>query len=397
MKGLTHNSPRICVIINNYLPGYKAGGPIRTLATMVERLGDEFEFKIITSDRDLGDDKAYPNVALDEWRKVGKAQVIYLPNSKQKLFSMRKLLRSMEYDVLYLNGVLSKLINIVIFLKRTHQLKEKPTIIASRGVFSQGSLKLKWRKKRIYLWAAGALGLLRGFIWQVSSEFEAEDIKKIITQYHLDDGPTIFIAPNLSPEITFKDRTMCLSKEVNSARIIFLSRIGRVKNLVFTLTLLKSTFGEVKFDIYGSIEDSLYWQECQRIIDALPNNIQVSYHGSIPADRVQKAFANYHAFLFPTLGENFGHVILEALSAGCPVIISDRTPWRNLSEKMAGWDIPLEQPDVFERVIQKVVDMDQITWEKWSKGARKVAEDFINNPDIVEANRQLFYWALSQK
>ena len=41
--------------VGYYLPGYKAGGPIRTLANMVDRLGDEFQFKIVTLDRDFGD------------------------------------------------------------------------------------------------------------------------------------------------------------------------------------------------------------------------------------------------------------------------------------------------------------------------------------------------------
>ena len=58
-------------------------------------------------------------------------------------------------------------------------------------------------------------------------------------------------------------------------------------------------------------------------------------------------------FFFPTLGENYGHVIYEALDSGCPVLISDQTPWRGLSEVGAGWDLPLDKPDLFRQACKR--------------------------------------------
>ena len=56
---------KILTFIGWYLPGYRGGGPTRTLANMVDRLGDEFEFKIVTSDRDSKDTKSYPCIMVD--------------------------------------------------------------------------------------------------------------------------------------------------------------------------------------------------------------------------------------------------------------------------------------------------------------------------------------------
>ena len=50
--------------VNHYLPGYKAGGPIRKLSSLVEGLGDEYTFKVVTKDRDFGDRTAYSGVPL---------------------------------------------------------------------------------------------------------------------------------------------------------------------------------------------------------------------------------------------------------------------------------------------------------------------------------------------
>ena len=86
----------------------------------------------------------------------------------------------------------------------------------------------------------------------------------------------------------------------------------------------------------------------------------VKYHGVIKHEEVARELAGHDLFFLPTWGENFGHVIHEALAAGLPVLISDKTPWRNLEDQGVGWDLPLDAPEKFRRVIedQSAVDSD---------------------------------------
>lgn len=116
--------------------------------------------------------------------------------------------------------------------------------------------------------------------------------------------------------------------------------------------------GKVQFDIYGALEDPAYWEECQKRISQLPDNIKVEYKGLVSHDQVHDTFRKYDAFLFPTLSENYGHVIAEAMSVGCPVIISDQVPWVDVEAHKAGWALPLEQPEMFIKAIQCIVDSD---------------------------------------
>jgi glycosyltransferase involved in cell wall biosynthesis len=58
----------------------------------------------------------------------------------------------------------------------------------------------------------------------------------------------------------------------------------------------------------------------------------------------------------PSRGENFGHIVPEAWAAGCPVLVSDRTPWRNLAQQGVGWDLPLE-PQVWVDAVQRCLDL----------------------------------------
>nr|WP_277351240.1 glycosyltransferase family 4 protein [Micromonospora sp. HNM0581] len=119
-------------------------------------------------------------------------------------------------------------------------------------------------------------------------------------------------------------------------RLVFISRISPMKNLLLALTAVRQVTEAVSLDIYGPIEDRQYWARCQSMINTMPANVEVGYRGELAPDQVRPTFNGYDASLLPTLGENFGHVILESLAASCPVICSDRTPWSDLIEAGGG-------------------------------------------------------------
>ena len=54
--------PKILVFIDYYLPGNKAGGPIRSLSNLIDNLDSYYEFKIVTRDRDIGDNIGYDSI-----------------------------------------------------------------------------------------------------------------------------------------------------------------------------------------------------------------------------------------------------------------------------------------------------------------------------------------------
>jgi glycosyltransferase involved in cell wall biosynthesis len=173
-------------------------------------------------------------------------------------------------------------------------------------------------------------------------------------------------------------------------RVVFVSRISRKKNLSSALKMLDGILGDVLFDIYGPAEDASYWSECQKLISALPANVRVEYQGQIEHEKTGRVFVEHDLFLFPTLGENFGHVIRESLVAGCPVLISDQTPWRDLEKRGAGWAIPLQETERFRSVIQQCVDADGEWHAALSASAKHYGERVTSAPEIIEANRRLF-------
>ena len=194
------------------------------------------------------------------------------------------------------------------------------------------------------------------------------------------------IAAPGSPRTTARET----NKVPGSLRVVFLSRIVEKKNLLGALQALSGVVGSVELNVYGPAEDPTYLAKCRHAIAQLPGNISVTVHPEVSNAQVPAIFAAHHVFLFPTLGENYGYVIGEALAAGCPVILSDQTPWQGLQEAGAGWNIPLGQPEVFRTAVQRYVDMTLGEFQEASAAARQFSADFSTRSDVVADNRSLF-------
>lgn len=375
-----------------FLPAYKAGGPIRTISNLVDHLGSEFNFHILCGDRDSGDLIPFHNIQVNEWHEIYKAKVFYANNRFLGIRKIASLIKQIAPPLIYLNSFFDyKFSQIPLFLRKTGAIPYCPVVLAPRGEFSKGALAIKSGKKRFYIRLVKKIGLYQDITWQASSEYEAADIRREMRE----TAKNIVIAPDLLPENPPAFEPSKTSwEEDNSLRVIFLSRISPKKNLDFALSVFKRVSIPVEFNIYGAVNDQAYWEKCQEEMIALPKNVKVAYHGPIDHSKVHDVLANNDLFLFPTRGENFGHVIYEALAAGVPALISDQTPWQDLEEKGVGWVKPLEDVEGFVQVISEFARLGEAERFVQKAKARKYASKQAENDGVKQANYELFKKAL---
>lgn len=387
----------ILTFVNIYLPGYKAGGPLQSIANLAERLGDAFQFKIITTDRDYGDSQPYAVAKPGEWQPVGRAEVLYLGPGAVTLQNLRRIMKATDHDVLYLNSLFNRDFTIrPLFLWQMGLVPRKPLVLAPRGEFSPGALGIKKFRKRFYLAMVRALGFYDNVTWQASSPYEAKDIEDCFRGAA--SRKSVIVAPDLLSLQGLADSPKPVrKKKPGSLSLVFASRISPKKNLIGALQCLSGLRGAVQFNVYGPIDDHGYWAECQQAIKALPSNVHVAYQGPIPHERVVQELAQHDLFFLPTLGENFGHAIVEALSSGCPILISDQTPWRNLEALSAGWDLPLNGCGAYRAVLQRCLEMDESEHRQLREGALALAEAIARDDASLLANRELFLSACQRE
>lgn len=374
---------KVLILNGQYFPGYKGGGPIQSCINLVENLADDFEFYVICADRDYKEKEPYKNVKINAWNKVGSAQVYYMSSEEQNLKGFEKMLNSISYDVLYLNGFFSPIFTIKpLVLKRLKRLKNDNIILTPRGDFT-GGCENKKIKKYSYIFISKIIGLYKNLRWQATSKIEKNDILKKFPK------AKIYTIPNLSSK--FFPKKISIKKESGELRLIFLSRIFPKKNLKFALEILeKIKLGKIIFDIYGPMEDSLYWKECEDIINRMPEHVKVTYCGEIEHSKIPVIFSKYHAFFFPTLGENYGHVIVEAMMNNCLCLLSKYvTPWdKYIHDLDLGGE--LDNPDTFIESIQTLLDYNQEDFLKVINKNNEFVEENFSNEENLKKYRQLF-------
>ncbi|EOU1118085.1 glycosyltransferase [Clostridium perfringens] len=374
----------ILIFIGSYLPGTKSAGVTTSIKNLIDNLYSDFNFYIITADRDIGDKTPYKNVEKDKWTVYENCNIFYSSKYKKSVLELKNIINSINFDLYYFNGFYNYVdIARVLPLYFFKTIPNKPIVIAPRGIFSMGDYKNKEVFRKIYRIIFKILQFDKKVYWHSTSDEETKDIIK----YFPKSEKNIYNISNLAKKFEYNNTyEFNLEKKPGNIKIIFISRISEKKNIKFILETVRYIEGEIEIDIYGMIgtdNDRQYWSECEEIIKTLNNNIKVRYYGEIPSDKVGETFKKYHLFFFPTFGENYGHVIAESISNGCPVLLSNTTPWNDLKNEGAGWIFPLNDINKFQETLIYIINMNQNEWSKYSENCIIASKKLINNDDSI--------------
>jgi glycosyltransferase involved in cell wall biosynthesis len=368
---------KILILYDYFLPAYRAGGPIQSIANIIRNLHPYFELYVITSNSDLN--KIEPlNVVSDTWQDFehGKASVIYLSFNNKKILHIKKLIEEINPDKIFANGIYSIPFSIAPAFFFPNKM-----ILHVRGMLHPGALLQKGLKKKLFLGLIKLLRIHKKITFCVSDEKEMVFTQLIFgkkTKIHVAQNfPTIFLP--IPPK----------NKTVGILNLISIALISPIKNHNLILQALSLVKSQVSWDIYGPIKDLDYWGHCKKLISKLPTNIKVTYKGEVNPFEIHDVLKNSHVFILPSQSENFGHALYEAMIAGKPIITSNNTPWNLLSENNAGYNVNLTANDI-SNAIEEAAILNQNEYGKMVLSVRKYAENALNVKEIKKHYLDLF-------
>lgn len=383
--------PVVLVFAPHYWPAFRAGGAVRTLRNMAAQLGDAIDFRFFTRDRDVGDATPFPGIEPGQWGDVDGARVMYAGDRQRSRSGIARMIRGVDPDVVYLNSFFDASFSLLPLVARRLGMtgRRVPWVIAPRGEFSKGALALKAWKKKPCIACCRGIGLHNGVIWQASSDLERDDIREVMGA-----GSRIRVAADLTEQVGPLPGVQ--PERAGPMRVCFLSRLSPKKNLLYAIDVIRRVRHPIHFDILGPIEDPAYWETCQRAIAQAPAGCTIEWKGEVPHEDVRRTLARYDLMLFPTLGENFGHVIFEALAAGVPVLVSDQTPWQDLDARGSGWVRPLADPQAFVEVLESAAARDPAARRAAAMATHAHALEVSRSAAVLGANRGLFLDAATE-
>lgn len=317
---MTRKSRLVAVFAPLYPPAFRGGGPIRSIEALVLSTPAELEPAVLTSDRDLGSSEPL-EVDSNVWLTREHGSVCYVTTrSPYALWRAFRSLRMRRPRVLHFNSFMNPRLTILpLLLWRLGFWGRARVVISPRGEFGSGALGRRAGKKGLYIKFFRALGIHRSTIWHSTAPHETTDIRQMW-------GPEARVVER-SNDTRLASQPRTATSSAGPLRAVFLGRLVEHKGLLLALQALSNVTSPVRFDVYGSREDEVYAAACEAVTETLPKNVNVYFHGAIPPDNVVDVLVQHDVLLMPTAGENFGHVIAEALSASCFVVTTPHTPW----------------------------------------------------------------------
>lgn len=384
------NKPQVLVFQKFYEPGCKAGGPIKSVRGLVENLSDRIDFFIVCVNRDAGQNQpSYDGIETGKWiEREGPCKVLYVNGIKDP--AVKKLvLKNHTWSAVYVHSFYRLDFAVLpLVWWRLGSLAAPRFVLGPRGELSIGAGSIKKLRKNIFRFFTKCLNLHKGVRFHASNNAEAKEAARAIGKPI--DRTDVGVAADLAPSPPKPLFGQFDGKDSKTLRVIFLSRIAPKKNLLYAISVLQKSKVNIIFDIYGIIDDDAYWQGCKKLAESLPDNIQFKYCGHIDQSRVHETMSNYDLFFLPTLGENFGHVILEGLLGGCYVLLSDQTPWHSVNARGVGKTIALENEQDF---IDTIEERSNLINEERDPEVRQKRHSFgleqINLPHDIDATYEI--------
>lgn len=352
---------RILIFYDHFYPSYKAGGPTQSLVNLVRELHDLYELYVVCKPHERGEAGLLQGIQVNTWTDwEEKAKVYYWQYGWRTKQQLLQLMDEVSPDVVYINGIYSLYFNFFpIWYAVQYKAKKKSLkiVLAARGMLHGGALSQKSIKKKPFLFVFKLLGLHKQTCWHATDEREAAFI-----QTAMGNAVQVKVAanfPNLLPVIAGPQ------KKENELILGTVALISPMKNHLAVLQALQQSTATISWFIYGPVKDEAYWNECKALIDQLPSSINVVYKGELPPPQLQEAMQRFQVFIMPSKSENFGHAIMEALSAGKPVITTTTTPFGDLEQSNCGYAV---DPDQLVEGLQQAID----------SFAAMNAEEFVN-------------------
>lgn len=341
---------------------------------LVQQMQGEFEFYIFTGERDL-DGSLLSGVRRNAWVQFNSTTKVFYSEKENRSNVLLKEIKEINPARVFVIGLFDWHFNIVPML-----YSPVPCIVSVRGMLHTGALTQKSWKKKIFIGLFNLFGQNHKHLFHATDENEANEIKKA-----LGTDAKIFVAGNFPRPVDFIEKL----KADKALDLITVALIGPMKNHLKIIQSLQHVKSKINYHIYGPIKDPAYWHLCVAEKAKLPPNVELIYHGEIQPQLIPSVLGKGDVFIMPSVSENYGHSIVEALFAGLPVITSRNVPWLNLESARAGMNVDVDEK-ILSAAIESFAEMPDAEFQQWKMAARAYATHKTNIAEVYEAHKKMF-------
>lgn len=206
---------------------------------------------------------------------------------------------------------------------------QKPLVVSPRGMLSPVALQFSRTKKHVFWQLVQGPAVRHAACLHVTSVQEHEEIRSFGLSH------PVAVIPN---GMDLPEGAAVFDQTRDERIVLSLGRIHPKKGLDYLLrawAIVEARYPEWRLRIAGA-DESGYAGELRALARRLALS-HVTIEEPIYGDSKWDAYRGADLFVLPSLNENFGLTVAEALAAGIPVISTKGTPWRQLETEGCGW------------------------------------------------------------
>lgn len=328
---------KILHIVPSYLPARRYGGPILSIHGLcAESARQGHDVHVYTTNVDGRDNSDVP---LGEPVSMEGVKVSYFPSKRlRRLYYSPQMESTLsgsigKFDVLHLHSI---------FLwptwmaARYARENNKPYLVAPRGMLVKELVNRRGRlRKTAWIRLIEKQNLERADVVHVTSEKEGAEIRRFGFALR-----RLEVIPNGCSVISDEIFHTSVSS-VERPKVLYLGRLSWKKGLD---RLIESMVFVPDADlILAGNDEEAYRVKLDSVAERHGLTKRIEYLGFVDGAEKSRLLRSAHMLVLPSYSENFGNVVLEAMTHGCPVIV---TPEVGIAESVrtagAGWVVPGE-------------------------------------------------------
>jgi glycosyltransferase involved in cell wall biosynthesis len=364
-----------------------SGGPSRSVTHLTEELSKHKNINIKLFFQKIKNEKNVKNVD-SQTSKVKKIFTVVKSNC-ELFFGFKiglKFLKEMhkkKCDIVHLHGIWLPIYHFIILLCQVYKV---PYIIHTRGMLEPWSLGNKSYKKKL------------AFVFYQKNDLKNANLI-ITTSYQEMKGVRalglknpIAIIPN---GVLLNNKLKNVFKKSESKSLLFLSRLDKKKGL-FLLLRAWSLIDKNNWILTIAGPSEINFKN-ELISLALKLNIlpYIKFIDQIDGVAKDDLYLNADLFILPSFSENFGLVVVEALSFGVPVITTKSTPWEDVEKFNCGWWIDLNVESL-QTVLSKAMTLSDYERRRMGKNGINYIQKYAW-PNIADQTIESYFWLLGLK